>query len=244
MGLPDVKFHEGWPISATGSGVPGQPPHVRTSRRWRRWHTWILLATVALVALIAVAVVGLRVNSYEPLAYGGDSTYGLAYPGLPAAHGARTVNTFGGVREDVYIPPHRGTFYLFGDVANYGSGAVTIVSVTLPRDTALKLAGHVRYAPLPAAEGYGAPSIPPASHVLRPVTLGAGKDIFVAIPVRAWPCWTKHYGFTTVPNFYVTYRRLFFTHTVAIPWGMHNDELIMHSPGGRPGQPGVVCAGR
>ena len=42
--------------------------------------------------------------------------------------------------------------------------------------------------------------------------------------------------------FYVTERFLFFTHTVAIPWGMHGDSLVMHSPGAQPGDPYAICA--
>ena len=237
MGLPDVKLQDGWPVPA---GRPGPRHHPRTGirRRWRRRHTWTVLVAVPLVT--AAVVLGVLANSYQPLTYGSTGSRTLAYPGLPAAEGARTVNTFGGVREDIYVPPQRGTFYLYADIRNSGSRAVTIEAVTVPKGGPLSPAGPVRYGLLSNKPGSVVP--PPAAHVLRHVTLGARQELFVAIPVRTWPCWMKLSFFETMPDFYVTYRFLFFTHTVAIPWGMQNDELIMHGPFGKPGHPGVVCA--
>jgi hypothetical protein len=191
----------------------------------------------------ALAILMVLAASYQPtLGYGEGGVSNLAYPGLPAGQGIRVVNTFGGVHQDVYIPPQRQgyTFYLFSNIWNHGSKAVTIESVGLPPNSALTLAGPARYARPPTA-GNGAPSIPSVTNVLHSVTLGPGDAIFVAIPVRSWPCYIKYSGDATVPDFYITYRFLFFTHTVPFPWNPNNGALILHSPDGRPGQPGVIC---
>ena len=233
--MPAAESVAGGSIAA-GAPVGGGPV---SRRRWRRATT---LAVTALLAAAAVIVLVAQRASYQPLGYGGIGVSTLDYPGLPAAIGARTVNTFGFVREDVYIPPQRKgyTFYLFADIANDGSRSVTIESVGLPPDSALTPAGPARYAPHPSG-GDGAPGIPPASTVLHQATLRPGGALLVAIPVRSWPCFPKDFGFVTVPTFNVTYRSLYFTHTTALPWGSRNDELILHSPAGRPGQDGIVC---
>jgi hypothetical protein len=183
----------------------------------------------------------LRAASFQPLGLASAGSLYLDYPGLPAAHGVRLVNTFGGVRQDVYIPPQPAgyTFYLFASVANNGSRTVTVESVALPRYSALTPAGPVLYGR--RGNRPGAPGIPPATRILRSVAIAPGDGLFVAIPVRSWPCSQRNSGFATVPDFLVTYRWLFFTHTVAIPWGEFNDEVIMHAPAGRPGEPGVIC---
>ena len=201
----------------------------------------LLAAPVVLVAAPVIVLLA-KAASYQPLAYGDTGVSTLDYPGMPAARGARTVNTFGFIREDVYIPPQREgyTFYLFADIANDDSRAVTIESAGLPPHSALTPAGPARYARPPTA-GYGAPGIPPATSALHDATLGPGEELFVAIPVRSWPCWTRYNAYATVPSFNVTYRFLFFTHTVALPWGLEDNELILHAPFGRPGQPDVVC---
>jgi hypothetical protein len=128
---------------------------------------------------------------------------------------------------------------LFASVANNGSRTVTVESVALPRYSALTPAGPVRY--VSSWTYKGNLGIPPARQVLRGVSLPPGQELLVAIPVRSWPCWQRNSGFATVPDFLVSYRWLFFTHTVAIPWGEFNDEVIMHAPAGRPGEPGVIC---
>lgn len=108
----------------------------------------------------------------------------------------------------------------------------------------MSLVGPARYAPQLASGGNGALGIPPATAVLHHVALGPGETLLVAILAWSWPCWTKYAAFATVPAFEVTYRFWFFTHTVALPWGPKNDEVIMHAPFGRPGQLDVVCIAR
>jgi hypothetical protein len=228
-------------VTATGPGSGRVALATVPGPRKRRWLPVAALAAV-LVA-VSLTVLLAKAASYEPLTYGGTSVSTLNYPGLPAAQGARTVNTFGLVRQDVYIPPQREgyTFYLFADIANRGSRAVTIESVGLPPDhSALTPAGPARYAP-PVDVGDGDLGIPPARKVLHDFTIRPGGELLVAIPVRSWPCWTKYAAFQTVPSFDITYRFSFFTHTVGLPWNSENGELILHGPFGRPGQPDVVC---
>lgn len=238
MSLTGVKFHEGWPVvRGTGSPKGDHGGGRRWPRRWP-WWAWLVLGTVAAIAATASALLTLA-SDYQPLSYGDTSTRALAYPGLPAGHGIRTVNTFGDVREDWYIPPQRGTFYLYVSITNTGSRPVIIESVSVPKTGELRQAGQTRYARPP--EGNGVPIPPPPRHVLHDVTLGHWQEIFVAIPVRSWPCTSSQFGWTYVPSFDVTYRFGIFTHVAALPWGMHDDMLIMHFPAGKPGEPGVFC---
>jgi hypothetical protein len=188
---------------------------------------------VILVVLAAVA------SRYQPIGYGSTSSETEAFPGLPAGKGIRPVNNLGGFHEDIYIPPQRGTFSLFADLRNHGTHPVTIVSVSLGNISGMGLAGPVRY----STPGMGGSNQipPPTSRVLRDVTLGPGREMFLGFPVHMWPC-AQVGGWQGVPDFYVTTRYLMFTHTVAVPWGMQGDSLLMQLPGGRPGQKGVVCA--
>lgn len=222
-----------------GSWPGGRPQEGVAGRRSRSRRRLAVIAVIAVLAATVIVVLG-KAAVYQPLTYGDAGVSTLDYPGLPSAQGATTVNTFGGVRQDVYIPPQRKgyTFYLFADVANFGSRAVTIESAGLPPQSALTPAGPARYAPPGEDPHLG---IPPARDVLHGVTLRPGGALLIAIPVRSWPCWTRYAAFATVPSFDVTYRFLFFTHTVAMPWNSEDGEIILHGPFGRPGQPDVVC---
>jgi hypothetical protein len=218
---------------------PAGPRSWVVANRHKRSRRWLMLLVVAVVLAAAMVIVLLaKAAGYQPLTYGSTGDSVLAYPGLPAAQGARTVNTFGSLRQDVYIPPQREgyAFYLFEDIANSGSRAVTIESVGLPRYSALTPAGPARYAP-PGEDPHV--RIPPARDVLHEVTLEPGGELLVAIPVRSGPCWMRD-GFQTLPSFDVTYRFLFFTRTVALPWNSQNGEVILRAHG-RAGQPGVMC---
>jgi hypothetical protein len=59
------------------------------------------LRSLACSSPAAVAVLVAELASYQTLGYGGVGVSNLDYPGLPAAIGARTVHTFGLIREDV-----------------------------------------------------------------------------------------------------------------------------------------------
>ena len=236
MSLDDIRLYEGRRVSGDRALQP-----VRSPGRWERflqWRgRWLLLAIVVIVAAVTSFLLTLA-SDYRPLAYGEDSMRNLAYPGLPAGHGIRTVNTFGGIREDHYIPPQRGTFYLFADIMNYGSRAVIIENVFMPYSSALRSAGRAVYSR--PYEGNVAIGAPQPSHVLHDVKLGPGDEIFVAIPVRSWRCGERD-SWDSVPFFHVKYRFLFFHHIAALPWGLQNDALIMHAPFGKQGQSGVFC---
>jgi len=243
MSPAGTSLAEAWPtLGPRGARV--RSPRIRRNHDRRPWPRWLRILVAALMLVVVTAgILSALAARYRPtLGSGSAGVTTLAYPGLPAAQGVRIVNTFGFVHQDVYIPPQRKgyTFYLFADIANYGSRAVTIESVGLPPYSALTPAGPDLYAQ-PSTAGNGTPAIPPATKVLHSVTLGPGGALLVAIPVRSWPCWTTYEAFATVPDFYVTYRFLFFTHTAAIPWGDSNVELIMRPPYGRPGQPNVAC---
>ena len=56
-----------------------------------------------------------------------------------------------------------------------------------------------------------------------------------------WPC-TSNQGWEGLDAFYVKVKYMMFTHTVAVPWGLRGDSLLIRAPGGKPGQKGVRCA--
>lgn len=163
-----------------------------------------------------MVTVAILAGTYQPLTFGSTGNSAELYPGLPAGAGIHPVNNFGGVSEDIYIPPQRGTFSLFVDIYNNGTYAVTIQAVTVPRP--LTSAGPVRCSRPPG--GNGAPIPPLASHDLHDVRLGPGQEIYVGIPVPTWPCTQIDSFATALPSFYVMERFAFFTHTAALPWGL------------------------
>ncbi len=214
--------------------LPREPPGRAARRRWWRW---VLLA--AGLAGVILAVLMTVASRYQPVGYGSVGCGTEAFPGPPAGTGIRPVNNLAGFHEDIYIPPQRGTFSLFADIRNNGAHPVTIVSASLGSISGMALAGPVRY----STPGMGGSNQipPPASRVLHDVTLGPGQEMFLGLPVHMWPCATIG-SWQGVPDFYVTTRYLTFTHTVAVPWGMQDDSLLMRLPGGRPGQKGAICA--
>jgi len=233
-----LRIGEGLPASGDDGGL--SVSRLRRFRHWRwRWLAWFALALAVIIA-VSGAILLTRANAYRPLTYGLDGSGGLRYPGLPAGHGIRDVNNLGGFRQDHYIPPQRGTFYLFASVMNTGSRAVIIESVTLPRFSHLVLSSPIRYG---RPSGPNTSGIGPANRILHNARLGANKQIFIAFPVHSWPCAkTRSSAWSAVPRFYVHYRFMFFHHVAALPWGFDDDEIIMRTPFGRPGQPGVFCA--
>jgi hypothetical protein len=211
-----------------------EPGRQRPNRR--RWWIWgLTLVGLACVTLTVLAVIASR---YQPVIYG--STWGPSFPGIPAAKGIRLVNTFGELHEDLYIPPQRGTFGLFGDITNNGTHPVTIVSVRVPSGGPLVPAGPVRYS-TPAMGSAGGPIPPSVSRVLHNVVLQPGQEMFLGFPIWMWPC-TRKQGWESLDSFRVKIKYMMFTHTVSVPWGMHDDSLIIRGPGGKPGQKGVTCA--
>jgi hypothetical protein len=176
-------------------------------------------------------------SRYQPVGYG--SVGFTSFPGIPAAKHIRAVNNFGGFHEDLYIPPQRGTFGLFAAIRNNGTHPITIVSARIPREGPLQLAGPVRYS-MPGMGGSQAIP-PPTSRVLHSVVLPPDQEMYLGFPVWMWLC-TSHQGYEGLGSFHVKVKYLMFTHTVALPWGLDGDSLIVSGPGGKPGQKGVTCA--
>ena len=96
-------------------------------------------------------------------------------------------------------------------------------------------AGPVRY-----SLADGGPQLPTVG-LLRNVTLGPGDQINIGIPVRSAPCASKT-DWTQIVGFMVRERFLWFTRTVPMPVTEEDGLLIMHTPGGHPGDPNVFCA--
>ena len=210
----------------------------RTPAR-RRWWLWALLPVG--LAGVAAVILAVAASHYEPLGFGNTGNSAEAFPGLPTGQGIHPVNTVGGLHEDVYIPPQRRTFSLFADVTNNGTHPVTITSVRLPPGSPISLAGPVRYSDPDMGPNPGNEMPPPVSRVLHSVVLQPGEQLFLGFPVHMWPCGQKG-GWTSMPEFDVTMKYLTFAHTVAVPWGMRNDSLVMLAPGGMPGQKDAMCA--
>jgi hypothetical protein len=219
----------------------GRPPlreaTAGSPRRRYRW-AWLLAAGVLVLAVIGVLLAEAAV--YQPLSRGGLSL-DAPFPGLPTGVGIKVVNNFALLGGDYYVPPQRGEFSFGLSIANSGSRPITIESVTTsvsPADSSfepVRLAGPVLYTT--DMNGHSTPR----THLLRNLTLGPGQEIFVGIPLRTSPCGNTD-GWTTDPAFYVTEHFLFFTHTVAVPWSMSGAKLILHNPGGLPGEAGTICA--
>jgi len=193
---------------------------------------------VAVAAFVVAEVLGTRAAPIS-ISYGNTGNSAELYPGIHPGRGIHPVNDFGGFHEDIYIPPQNGTFSLFAAVANNGTGPVTVESVSLPADSPISLAAPVRY----STPGMGGSNQipPPTSRVLHDVVLRPGQEMFVGFPVRMWPCAQKDV-WTGISTFLVHVRNAQVTRTVAVPWGNLGDALIVHAPGGRPGQPDTVCA--
>ncbi len=238
MSLGGVKVHGSWPGSEGGERRP-----IRTSGPWLRFRYWRwrwLVTTILVIVAAAASVLALLANNYRPLSYGEDWISTLAYPGLRAGQGIRSDDAFAGNGPEIYVPPQRGTFYLFASIMNVGSRAVIVEKVSLPRGSPLTLAGPVRYA---RPSGGGRSGIPRPNRILHNVRLGSDREILIAIPVRSRPCAQNRNSFwVAVRHFDVSYKFLFFHHVAALPWGFKDDIIIMHAPVGKKGQPGVFCA--
>ncbi|HEY2549057.1 MAG TPA: hypothetical protein VGI64_00615 [Streptosporangiaceae bacterium] len=226
-------------MTITDGGEAGPISQVREGgkrRRLPRRIRWGLggLGIIAIAGLITIAIAA---KHYQPLSYGSSENDAELYPGMPSGQGIRLVNTVGNLHEDFYIPPQRGAFSLFVDVSNNGSYPVTIEAVTVPA-SGLRLAGPVRY----SVPGMGGSDIipPPQSRLLHDFVLRPGGEMFIGLLVRTSPCASRD-SWQSLPSFKVQMRFLGFTRSVALPWGMQGDSLIMHQPAGGPGDPGTVC---
>jgi hypothetical protein len=224
----------GTPGDAGGVSTPGSGNPDPVRRRWRV--RWLVAGSAVLVAL-ALLIPGLLAARYQPISYGSVGNSAELFPGLPGGQGIHPVNDLGGFHEDIYLPPQRGVFSLFADIANNGSYPITIESVALPQGGPI-LAGPVRY----STPGMGGSNEipPPTSRMLHDVVLLPGHEMYLGFPVRTWPCASRDI-WTGLQSFNVRVRFALFTRTVAVPWGDRGDSLIMHEPGGRPGDPDTFC---
>jgi hypothetical protein len=203
---------------------------------------WALL--VAGLAGVAVVILAVLAGRYQPVSVSFQDQLREAFAGIPTGSGIRYVNTLAGIHEDIYIPPQRGVFALSGIIVNNGTHPVTVVSASFDQGSGLTLAGPVRY----SVPGMGGSPVmpPPTSKVLHNVVLAPRQEMFIGFPAQMqWPCVQVNGAFwSVIPNFTVTTRYLIFTHTVAVPWGMNGDNLILRLPAWYPlpGQKGVICA--
>lgn len=190
------------------------------------------------LVVAVLAILTALAATYQPIAFRMEPG-GNLIPGLPEGKGLRGVNNFGLVHRDLYVPPQRGPFTIDATITNTGTYAVTIEAVMLLRPGGrywpVSPAGPVRYS---LAEGG---QQQPTVHLLRNVTLGPGDQINVGIPVRSAPCASKR-NWTSIVGFLVRERFLWFTRTVPMPVNPEDGLLIMHTPGGHPGEPNVFCA--
>jgi len=228
------------------SGIGTAPSHdvtempTHAADRSGRRRLWIVLGS----AFVVLAVLGVLLGKaavYQPVVWGDTSE---SFPGLPVGVGIKVVNNFGlGVfGEDYYVPPQRGVFSFGVTIANSGSRPVIIESVTLsppgePNYNAVRLAGPVVY----TTDLQDPFSQTARIHVLHNVTINPGREIFVGIPMRTPQACAQVGGWTSDKDFFVREHFMFFSHTVALPWGMDGDRLLMHEPGRVPGQP-AICA--
>ena len=218
-------------MSVTDSGhlASVSPGPLGRQRRFRwRWLTLpIALAVAVLIGLLAYAAV------YQPLTSGGPSpVQRWGAHGLPAGV-LQTVNTVGGVHEDLYAPPQRGYFSIEVEIANGGPFAVTIESVTMP-GSGLQV-GRVR-----AYTAFSYPRTQPTLRSIRGLVLPPHSSIHVGISLHNWVCgqqgaWIGIQGFT------VTEESLGSTRSVVLPLDQQGGYLLIHPPG-RPGQQDVICA--
>jgi len=213
---------------SAGLGAPSS----RSGRR--RWWAGSSVAATVLIALLGVLLGQAAV--YQPLGWGSTSV-------MPTGVGIKVVNNFGLLGGDYYVPPERRAFTFGVTLYNSGSRPITITTVTLnpaPVDShgPIWLAGPVLYTTDGNVLGVTGSS---GMHVLHNVTVGPGGSIFVDIPLRTWPC-ANDEGWSTIPAFYVQEHFLVFHHTVALPWTLQGAKLIMHDPGGAPGDRHSICA--
>jgi hypothetical protein len=145
----------------------------------------------------------------------------------------RTVNTVGGIHQDLYAPPQRGWFSIEVAVVNGGPFAVTIESVTMA--SSVLLVGKVR-----SYTAFSYPRTQPTLRDVRGLVLPPHSTLQVGISLRTWACarqgaWIQILGFTVTEEFAGS------TRSVVLPLDQQGDSLLIHL-GGRPGEHGVICA--
>jgi hypothetical protein len=219
------------------------------SRRRRLWLRRVLLALGALLAA-AVVVLWILAGTYQPVHFG--DSYGGSFAGLPAGTGLRSVNTFGGVTGEIYVPEQSGVFSVLPSIFNTGPETVTIeaVSILSPQDRATATQGITPWPLIPAGSVRWAFQYSrPGQEVLASgtsvvgVKLPPGQGMMLGIPLRMSGICYDPNGWTGTDVFYVKERFLFFTHWAAIQF---QPNLVMNepfNPGGNDTEPAkyLIC---
>jgi hypothetical protein len=205
------------PVNQPEKGEPPDagPPGARVRSPWRRRPLAIGVIGSVVAAFVVLAVLA---GTYQPVQFG--SSYGGAYPGMPAGVGIHAVNTFGEQVGQTLIPPQHGAFTLTVSIDNAGPRAVTIEAVSFqsPQRAGLSAwpliaAGSVHW----MLEGYP-PHVRPGPYSGTSVTglsLSPHEAVRLGIPVRMPSCFLTG-AWTTIDAFYVQVRFLGFTHWVPI----------------------------
>jgi hypothetical protein len=193
----------------------------------------LVLMVTPLVLLTAAAIAAVMlVAHYQPLSAGGAG--GGSFPGLPEGAGIRWVG--GSSPAELYVPPQRGTIALSFTMFNDGTHPVTIEGVTQQQGSPLIPAGPVLYfVDTLRNEGQSSPG-----QVLHSLTLRPGQSIMVGMPLRTSLCGYRHLT-TAVTTVLVRERFLVFSRTVALPIIGTGAQVLVNTPGGRPGDANAIC---
>ena len=183
-----------------------------TDRSWhrRRW----LLGAGGLLLATALAVAMTLGATYQPVTYG---------DGAVAVQGAlnlRTVNDFGIMQGQSYLPPQPANHGdLIVSLANTGPYPVTIESVSMPLypNALNQPTGPATYVPLTGKN----PQVANSSPKIDGASLRPGENILIRIPFRTPACWMS--GWSVVRTFSVTTKFLWWTHTFDVSW-THPDD--------------------
>ncbi len=224
-----------WSADPDGTSTASEPSRRRRRRGPRWWAVRVSLLVVLLAgdAAILLFFVAGRYQPVVPIASPPTS-----FPGLAAPLGARTVNNFGGLAGQLYVPPQSTRFPVTTTIRNSGSHSVSILSVQLyapgtQQQWPLQVVGQVRY------RFAGSPASFPTWTLTGTLDLAPGESLLVAVPVRfAYGCFLPG-AYGTFDKVWVEERWLFFTRWLQVPVSPILFEDPEPSPG--PGAPrGVI----
>jgi len=211
-----------------------------TKTVWWRRRRW-LIAVGGLILAVALGIAVTLASSYQPV------RYGQVVPAVQGAVNVRTVNDFGNIHGQLYLPPQPArTGSLVLSLMNTGSYPVTIGSVSVPAypNALNQQTGPATYVSLgrnwPQPKGWPLPTS--SSLILGGATIRPGDNILIRIPFRTPICWTR--GWSVVSSFRVTTSFLWWTHTFDVSWTSPHDPYggaIMSEVPDPNGGPGAMC---